>query len=346
MSQITRRQLFKLAAGAAGAAIFSPLAPAVYALDTPTNCECMTNTPPSSLGRIATWGVEIREQPKRDAKLVRVARRDEVLPLYEQVDGDALMSHNAVWYKVEDGYAYSSWVQPVENILNAPEAERAAEKFWGELTVPFSDTYWAADPKARRSVRLYYTGVFRVVAAAMGKDEQWWYRLQEGVMWGPGPYVPAAHIRRFDPSELTPLSPEVTNKRIEISLKTQTITAYENDALVQSSKIASGFGVNRTPSGKHRILFKNPTARMIGGEGQDAYDLPGVAFPTFFTWKGVAIHGTYWHNDYGRPRSHGCVNVPSLVARWFWRWTAPVAPYENAIYYTPKDVEGTLVVVS
>ena len=51
----------------------------------------------------------------------------------------------------------------------------------------------------------------------------------------------------------------------------------------------------------------------------DDFDLPGVPFDSY-SWGGVAIHGAYWHNDYGRPRSHGCVSVPSEVAKWVFRW--------------------------
>lgn len=369
MTELTRRQWLKLVAGAVSVAAAAPLTDAARALGalpepgsrpgllSPTrmmnampipSCEFTDEPvpPPASLGRIATWGVEIREKPERKAKLVRVARRDEVLHLYEQVTGDAVMIHNAIWYRTDDGYAYSSWVQPVEDIQNAPDPAGAAAKFWGEVTVPFTDSRWVPDPKVGRYFRLYYTGVFRVIEAVVGKDEQWWYRLQDGISWAPGPYVPAAHIRRIDPAELTPLSPQVTNKRIEVNLKDQTITAYENDNAVMTSRVASGYGKNRTPAGQHKVLFKSPATRMIGGEDDDRYDLPGVPFSTFITWSGVAIHGAYWHNDFGRPRSHGCLNVPAPVARWFWRWTVPVAPYDQSLYYTPRDTAGTAVTVS
>jgi lipoprotein-anchoring transpeptidase ErfK/SrfK len=77
---------------------------------------------------------------------------------------------------------------------------------------------------------------------------------------------------------------------------------------------------------------------MVG----DDFDLPGVPFDSYF-WGSVAIHGTYWHNDYGRPRSHGCVNVPSEAAKWIFRWTTPVVPYEE--YGLRVQEGGTLVVV-
>ena len=374
MTDLTRRDLLKLAGSVVGAAAVLPLTNVSHAFAAelesvnipsagPTPLERERErvervdehylksgsamvSPPTPLGRIATWGVEIRAEAKRTAKLVRTAKRDEVLRLYKQGPGDALMSHNSVWYETQDGYAYSSWVQPVEDVKNVPEPERAVGKFWGEVTVPYSDPRAAPDPKARAGTRLYYTSVFRVIGAAMGTDGQWWYRLQDGYGWGPGPYVPASHLRRIDPSELTPIAPGVKNKRIEVNLKEQTIMAYENDRPVLTSRVASGFGSFRTPSGAHTVLFKNAASRMTGGVGADFYDLPGVPFPTYITWKGVAIHGAYWHNDFGRPRSHGCLNVPAPVARWFWRWTTPNAPYDAALYYTPKDATGTVVKVS
>jgi len=341
-AELTRRQFLKLAGGVLGAAAVLPFVDlrSVYADNTPDPL------PPASLGRIATWGVEIREKPSLKARLVRTTRQDEVLRLRGQIVGDAVMPHNEIWYQTDDGYAYSSWIQPVEDIENFPEPERAAEKFLGELTVPFSDSRWQPDPKAALYMRLYYTAVFRIVEAVTGKDGQWWYRLQDGITWSPGPYVLAAHIRRIDASEVTAISPDVTDKRIEVNLKEQTLTAYENDYPVLTSRVASGFGVHATPRGEHTVLTKSPASRMTGGVGADYYDLPGVPFPTYFTLSGVAIHGTYWHNDFGRPRSHGCLNVPSPVARWLWRWTLPSAPYDVTIYNTPRGTKGTLVKVS
>ncbi len=85
---------------------------------------------------------------------------------------------------------------------------------------------------------------------------------------------------------------------------------------------------------------------MKGGtEGEDDYfDLPGVPWNIFFTYSGIAIHGTYWHNDYGIERSHGCVNVSPEAAKWIYRWTDPVAPYEDDYVRSNRTV-GTPIVV-
>lgn len=348
---ISRRNLLKLAGSSTAAMAALPLTNLTYLFANSTGpepdqgLELEPEAPPTSLGRVADWKVDIRTEPKRGAKLVRSAKRDEVLNLLEQLPGEALMAHNNIWYKTPDGYAYSSWVQPVRDIKNTPEPERAKEKFWGEITVPFTDPHVTPDPKSGRSKRLYYTGVFRVIDAVEGADKQWWYRLQDGITFSPGPYIPAAHLRRFDPSEMTPLSPEVANKRIEVNLAAQMLTAYEDDKPVLTSRTATGYGPFQTPKGTHRIVRKRPTSRMIGGSGSDYYDLPGVPFPSYFTVSAAATHGAYWHNDFGRRRSHGCVNLPAPAALWLWRWTEPFAPYEAVEIRTPANAKATPVIV-
>ncbi len=302
--------------------------------------------PPAPLGRVTTDFLNVRRSPTTDSGLVHTLLRDGIMPLVEQVVGQAVLAHNPIWYRTDIGYVYSSFVQPINPTQNKPEPERAYTWFWGEVTAPYTDSRVAPDSKANVYLRLRYTGVFRVIGATQDVNGQWWYRLQEGVTYGPGPWAPAVDIRPIDPSELTPLSPEVRDKRIEVNLAGQTMTAYENGEPVMTCRVSSGYGSFGTPVGRHTVLFKYPTARMTGGEGADYYDLPGVGFPTFLTWNGVAIHAAYWHNDFGRPRNRGCLNVPAAVARWVWRWTAPAAPYANASYFTPAGAQGTPVIVA
>jgi len=72
------------------------------------------------------------------------------------------------------------------------------------------------------------------------------------------------------------------------------------------------------------------------------YDLPGVPWVTYLTKSGISFHGTYWHNDFGRPRSHGCINVTCDAARWIYRWTLPEVPlykdYQAESFGTRVDV--------
>lgn len=68
---------------------------------------------------------------------------------------------------------------------------------------------------------------------------------------------------------------------------------------------------------------------MAAGNLATGYDLPGVPWVSYITDSGIAFHGTYWHNDYGVPRSHGCLNMSSQAAKWLYRWTQPVVPAEE-----------------
>ncbi|MBI3176443.1 MAG: L,D-transpeptidase [Chloroflexi bacterium] len=62
---------------------------------------------------------------------------------------------------------------------------------------------------------------------------------------------------------------------------------------------------------------------MSGGTPQNGYDLPGVPWVSYFAGNGAALHGTYWHNDFGTPKSAGCINLRPQDARWLFRWTLP-----------------------
>jgi len=82
-----------------------------------------------------------------------------------------------------------------------------------------------------------------------------------------------------------------------------------------------------TPLGEFNVFSKMPSKHM--GDGNvtgdlSAYELPGVPWTTFFFEEtGVAFHGTYWHDNFGHPMSHGCVNMRTEDAQWIFRWTVP-----------------------
>ena len=67
---------------------------------------------------------------------------------------------------------------------------------------------------------------------------------------------------------------------------------------------------------------------MSGGTTGAGYDLPGIAWTSIFSTGGVAIHSTFWHNNYGDPVSHGCVNCTPEDAKWIFRWIMPEVVYD------------------
>lgn len=125
-------------------------------------------------------------------------------------------------------------------------------------------------------------------------------------------------------AEPTPSQEARRGKWIEVRLATQRLYAWQSGRIVMSTAISSGLPRTPTVRGSFRIQRKYRRVRMRG----PGYDLPNVPYSMFF-YRGYAIHGTYWHANFGRPMSHGCVNLPTSKAAWLYRW-API---------------GTLVVV-
>jgi len=300
---------------------------------------------PTSLGRIILWRDAVREAPSPAATWVAWRTFNEIIPLYGAVVGAAPWPTNPVWYRTHEGYIHSGYVQPVENQPQTEVIEEVSPPgFWAEVSVPIAEARWQpTSPYVAR--RLYYETVYRVTGAMQAEDGSWWYQLHEGLVWGPGgPYVPAWSLRRITREDLAPISPARPNKWMQINIEEQSLTCFEGYRPVFHTPAATGLWNTSTPLGEFRVLYKRYTRRMIGGEGANHYDLPGIPFPVYFAPNGVAIHGTYWHNDYGRRHSHGCVNVPSQAARWIFRWVHPPISYNKYTQFSGAD-NGTRVVV-
>ena len=117
-----------------------------------------------------------------------------------------------------------------------------------------------------------------------------------------------------DPALTTPLG----RKWIQIDLSEQRLTAYEGETQVLAALVSTGVDRLPTPRGTHEILVKVRRQRMSG----PGYSVPNVEFVSYFL-PNYAIHGTYWHDNFGQPMSHGCVNMRNDDAQWIYDW-API----------------------
>lgn len=132
---------------------------------------------------------------------------------------------------------------------------------------------------------------------------------------------------------------ETTNKRIEVDLTNQRVYAYEGDSMVYNFLISSGL-YDWTPRGTFWIWTKLRYTKMEGGSQAlgTYYYLPNVPYVMFFAnnqipgWRGFSLHGTYWHNDFGRPKSHGCVNMRTEDAEKIFYWAEPMTQVPITIY--------------
>lgn len=123
-----------------------------------------------------------------------------------------------------------------------------------------------------------------------------------------------------EPTPAPPSPPSQTHsgKWIDVNLSTQTVTAYEGQTPVYTALASTGTQWTPTVVGTYEIYVKYASTTMSG----PGYYLPNVPYTMYF-YKGYGLHGTYWHSNFGTPMSHGCVNLATPDAEWFYNW-API----------------------
>jgi lipoprotein-anchoring transpeptidase ErfK/SrfK len=104
---------------------------------------------------------------------------------------------------------------------------------------------------------------------------------------------------------------------IDVDLTNQMVYAYEGDTLVNSFVVSTGTWLTPTVTGKYKIWIKLKKTNMSG----PGYYLADVPYVMYFH-KGYGLHGTYWHNNFGTPMSHGCVNLSIPDAEWLYYWAS------------------------
>jgi lipoprotein-anchoring transpeptidase ErfK/SrfK len=131
----------------------------------------------------------------------------------------------------------------------------------------------------------------------------------------------------FTPPPVTTVSGEPVDPNGErwvmINITLQYLWAYQGDQVLWQGYVSTGRAGFETPTGEFHVLSKLPSQTMEGVIGGEYYNVPDVPDVMYFTDFGHALHGTYWHNNFGTPMSHGCVNLPMDVAAWMYQW-APV----------------------
>ena len=154
-----------------------------------------------------------------------------------------------------------------------------------------------------------YAGQILIISSAAGASAA-------NPVTDPAPAAPVVTV-----SNSAPAAPAGSGKRFLIDLSEQMLYAYEGDTLMRSTLISSGRGPTPTVIGTFYIYLRYTSQRMRG----PGYDLPGVPYVMYF-YQGYALHGTYWHNNFGTPMSHGCVNMPTAEAEWAFNWATIGTP--------------------
>jgi len=347
LETISRRQFLKLAESGLSSIFLLPILDKWFRSEN----RLFIGESKTNQGRILNNQVALYDRPTFKGKVRKLFWYDLILPITDITVGDTEPSYNRVWYQMNgEGFVHSGSVQPVEIRTNLPRRNIPPEGLLAEVTVPFTDVLWNIRHPTSVAYRFYYGTTHWVISANEDEKGKIWYRVFDD-KWGFIYYGDASHFHIINPSELEPISADIPpdKKRMEIHLADQVLIAYEDNIPVCMTRIASGArfsdGDFRTRTGTYFTNRKRPSRHMAAGDlaARNSYDLPGVPWISYLTEQGVAIHGTYWHNDFGKPRSHGCINVTSNAARWIFRWTLPNVPFN--VQTLDKD-PGTVVQVA
>ncbi len=350
-AHFSRRDFIRVAGLGLGALAFNPKLP----LGSPGR---LPQFPAGDrLGRVAVtpnfYSTQVKAQPSENAATVRNAAQDEVVVWQREVVGTSVSGRtNTRWVETPEGFIYAVDLQPVRNVPNTPLTAIPAGKsgFWVEVTVPYVDLAIQNAPispgvkytlETNQPLRLYYGQVAWIDQVGGDGAGNVLYRFNEAPQHGYGYgdvfVADATAFHVLTEQDVAPINPNVdpANKKIIIDATAgrQTLSCYEGNTEVYFCRVSTGYGDTfSTPTGDQAIAWKIFSIHMAANTGSDSgYDTMAVPWPVFFnTNAGAAIHGAFWHNDFGVRRSHGCVNVSPEDAKWIFRWTTPAITLDQS----------------
>ena len=369
---ISRRDFLKLAGMGLGTMAFKPFDH--VPLDSAPFMQFPTGERLGRVGVFPDWYyAEIKSKPTAYSTTVRKIQEDEVVEwLREVIGSDSVSFDNVVaqgpsktWVETPEGYIYEPYLQPIRNVPNTPVPAMPEGKagFWAEVTVPYVDLFIENPPirspsfrfvaDAGQMPRLYYSQVVWIDQVRTDESGRVQYRWNEdfghGYGYGDIFWVDGAALHMLTQEEVAPISPDIDPAQKVIVADTfyQTLSCFEGNTEVYFCKMASGAGENATPIGTLYAWRKMYSINMAATstENRSGYDTSAVSWTTFINSDGVAIHGAFWHNYFGNPRSHGCINLRPEDAKWIYRWTTPYVSLEQSEVQMTWPNVGTQVIV-
>ncbi len=338
---LSRRDFLKLAALGAGTLALRPL-----------NATAASDFPQADrLGRITVGKMDVYARPDASSQIVGALYEDSVFPWIREVVGSMPGRINQRFVETPYGFVWGGFAQPVRNRPNVPVASLPQTSLglgmWVEVTIPYVDLT-LDNPPARAPwlkyaasinlpVRFYYSQIVWADQIRTDPSGQVWYRLNEKYGSGDIFWARAEALRPLTAEDVSPINPDAQDKHILVRIWEQTLSCYEGNTEVHFARISSGalwdaWG-NRvdaweTPIGEFPIWRKAISLPLSGGSAAAGWSLPADGWISLFVGTGVAIHSTYWHNNYGEPSSRGCVNASPDDAKWVFRWSQPIVPMD------------------
>lgn len=292
---------------------------------------------PYHYARIVSGGLAVYKNPGDTVPVRRYTSVGTWVSIHAQrvVDG-------VVWYLVDR----NGWV-PASSVEVGQLSEFHGLQVVPGMPLPFG--FVVADPlnvRAEAGVsddnppigELQHYTVVPILDEKDARDGTW-YQI------GEDRWVSAKHVRRVAPV-VPPEEVGPDERWIEVNLKEQTLAAYEGSQMVYATLISSGLPRWRTITGLFRVWIKVKAGKMSGGslENGDYYYLADVPWTMYFKGS-YGLHAAYWHDDFGRPKSHGCVNLSPLDAYWLFQWSTPDLVPDERVLRSSSDNPGTWVFV-
>ncbi len=290
------------------------------------------SAPPSGQvrrGVVTAYVLNVRARPgvrPDNPPIDRLYRGTEVT-IYEEAP-----YNGEIWYRIGvNRWVHSGWVRVLGTVPRANTASPAAAE---GMALPVG---WIVAPvlnvRAQPGVRpdnppidqVRYKTVVPILEERVVQGARW-YRIGED-RWVYGGWVGVARYKPR-PSAIGP-----QERWVGVCLKEQTAVAYEGDEPVYAALVATGLPQTPTVQGIFRTWLRLKWGKMSGGQPgtADYYYLEDVTWTMYF-YRGYALHAAYWHDAFGRPRSHGCVNMSPYDAWWIFNWSAQSGEHSPVVY--------------
>jgi lipoprotein-anchoring transpeptidase ErfK/SrfK len=351
-NSLSRRQFIKLGSAGVGVIAASRYLPGFQTQDFPVS---------DKLGRVCYGRWDLKARPDYDSETVGQVFDDQIIEWSREVAGRWPFRQNQKWIETPNGYLWSAYIQPVFNNPNNPVSSlpdtSIGPGMWVEVSVPYVDLQ-IINPPPRHPyfrdryenglpLRFYYSQILWVDQIRTNSNGIVEYRVNEKYgNRGDFYWADAQAFRPLTEDEIAPISPNVEEKRVVVDITTgrQYLSCFEGNTEVYYCRISSGRAAGSTPLGTFTIWRKLVSIHMEGGTAVQGWDVCGVGWTNLFTSNGVAVHSTYWHNNFGEQESNGCVNVAPEDAKWVFRWTNPGVEYIPG-EHTVTDFQATKVSV-
>jgi hypothetical protein len=203
---------------------------------------------------------------------------------------------------------------------------------------------WSSSKKRMiKGERLRWRSAVQLTETKRFYKKRLYYKTTEGF------YVDDRHAGRVDPARRWPKWAKQGEKWIDINVTKQVLVAYEGKTAVYATLISSGEAglgdsdkTTATKRGIFRIHTKWISSTMDSDVVGEEFELRDVPYVQYFE-GGYALHGAYWHDGFGRPKSHGCINLSPEDARRLFFWTEPAVPM--AWHEARRALTGTIVFI-